>query len=241
MAKKIFRCFNIVTMRIDFDTSVNFNSKAYPIMPYVIKTKHGKLRVYEVSQKDLDIDRFIEKLTKFFSQNFASMTNDPEWRIFSNKHHHKYKMMFENLASHYTSKVKTDDSHRTLLLVKDKRNKIQGACLSYGFDKLPNFKDKVCYIDSIAVNPAYRRYNIGKSLLIKSLEAAQNTFKDAFLIGERLAFGFYSKIGFKPMDKKHEGQALIIDSLSHFQNDYPQYVEFFTKSLNDSKKRWYEL
>ena len=228
-------------MQINLDTPVNFSSKAYPIMPYVIRTKHGKLRVHEVSQKDLKNDKFIEKLTKFFGQNFASMTKDPEWKILGNKHHYRYKMMFENLASYYLSKIKTDDPHRTLLLVKDKRNKIQGACLSYGFDQIPFFKDKVCYIDSIAVNPAYRGYDIGKLLLLKSLESAQNKFEDAFLIGERLAFGFYSKLGFKPMNKQHEGQALIINSLSCCHNDYPKYVEFFTKSLNDNKKRWYEL
>ena len=128
----------------------------------------------------------------------------------------------------------------TLLLVKDKRNKIQGACLSYGYDRIPNTKGLVCYIDSIAINPVFRGLKIGKMLIEKTLESAQNSFTDAFLTGDRSAYGFYKKLGFEPLSDSIKGQKEVIDFLSKRRNDYPKYIEFFTKPLQNSEKRWYD-
>ena len=128
----------------------------------------------------------------------------------------------------------------TLLLVKDKRNKIQGACLSYGYDKIPNTKDTVCYIDSIAVSRAYRGFNIGKILIEKTMESAKNKFTDIFLAGEKQAHGFYKNLGFKSLSAETEEEKKIMDYISKRRSDYPEYVELFTKSLNESEKPWYE-
>ncbi len=226
-------------MDIRINNFTSFKSKAYPVKPFIIKTKHGRLNISEVTQKDLKREGFIYNLTKFFCKNFASKTKDPNWRVFKNSRCFKSEQILNDFAKYYNSKIKHKNDNMTLLLVKDKRNKIQGACLSYGYDRIPGSKELVCYIDSIAVNPAFRGLKIGKILIEKTLESAKNTFTDAFLTGDRSACGFYEKLGFKALSDSINGQKEIIDYLSKRRNDYPKYIEFFTKPLQNSEDRWY--
>lgn len=227
-------------MDIRINNFNNFKSKAYPVKPFVIKTKHGKLNVSEVTQKDLKRDGFIFNLTKFFCKNFALQTKDPNWRIFNNPKNINYEQTLIDFSRYYNAKIKHNHDYMTLLLVKDKRNKIQGACLSYGYDRIPNAREYACYIDSIAINPAYRGFHIGKLLLEKTIESAKNKFTDVFLTGDKMSYGFYEKMGFEPLSVANEGQKNVIDYLSKRRSDYPQYIELFTKPLQDSKERWYD-
>ena len=135
-------------MNISINTQLSFQSKANPVMPFIIKTKRGRLNVAEVTQRELSRGGFLENLTKFFCKNFASSTNDPAWKIFTKHNNLNYGEDILHFIRYYTSKIKYGDENMTLLLAKDKRNKIQGACLSYGYDKFPDAKDKACYIDS---------------------------------------------------------------------------------------------
>lgn len=227
-------------MDIRINNFTNFRSKAYPVQPLIIKTKHGRLKMCEATQKDLKRDGFFINLTKLFCKNFASLTKDPNWNIFKNQRFENYEQVLKDFTKYYTAKIKHNNSDMTLLLVKDKRNKIQGACLSYGYDRIPEARDYTCYIDSIAVNPAYRGYNIGKILMEKTLESAKNKFTDAFLTGDREAAGFYKKLGFEALTEDTPNQKNIIDYLSKRRTDYPKYIELFTKPLQDSKERWFD-
>ena len=184
-------------MNIGTISQINFQSKANPISPFTIKTKRGRLNVAEVTQRDIKREDFFEKLTKFFCKNFASTTEDPAWKVFTKRNSMNYGTDIQHFIRYYTSKVKYGDENMTLLIAKDKRNKIQGASLSYGYDKVPNVKEKVCYIDSVAINPAYRGFNLGKIMIEKTLESAKNKFSDVFLTGDRVASNFYEKLGFK--------------------------------------------
>ena len=74
----------------------------------------------------------------------------------------------------------------------------------------------------------------------KTLESAQNSFTDAFLIGDISAVEFYKKQGFIPLNEKAENQKKIIDYLSRRRTDYPKYVDFLTKDLHNSKEHWYD-
>ncbi len=227
-------------MDIHTNSYNSFKSKNFPIQPFAIKTKRGKLRVCEVSGKDLKQERFILNLTKLFCKNFASATNDPNWRKFTNPKTFDFNKTLENFVKYYRSKIVKADENMTLLLVKDKRNKIQGACLSYGCDSVPDTKEITYYIDSIAVNPAYRGFNVGKMLIEKTLESARNKFTDAFLAGDKTAKKFYESLGFETLNINNHSQKQIIDYVSRRRNDIPDYVELYTKPLQKDKPRWYD-
>lgn len=227
-------------MDIRINNFTNFQSKAYPVKPFTIKTKHGRLNVSEVTQRDLKRDGFIEMLTKFFCKNFASLTKDPNWRIFRNRNSSTSEQIIKDFARYYNAKIRHNNDYMTLLLIKDKRNKIQGACLSYGYDRIPNAREYACYIDSLAVNPTYRNFNLGTMLIEKTLESAGNKFTDAFLTGDRESYKFYEKLGFVPLSEDNPAQKNIIDYLSKRRSDYPKYIELFTKPIQDTKERWYD-
>ena len=227
-------------MNVNINTQVNFKSKANPISPFVIKTKRGKVSVSELYERDLRRDDFMKNLTKFFCKNFASSTNDPNWKIFLSKSNVNYECALLDFIKYYAGRIAGKDEHMTLLLAKDKRNKIQGACLSYGLDCVPGAKENACYIDSIAVNPAYRGFSIGKILIEKTLNSAKNKFTDAFLTGDRHVKGFYSKLGFQAFDKNNPHQKIIMDYFEKRRSDYPEFVELYTMPLQETSKRWYE-
>ena len=228
-------------MNIRIDNSSSFKSKAYPINSFTVKTKRGKLKICEVTQKDLRRENFIPNLTRFFCKNFASLTKDPAWKAFQRKNGIHDEHILEDFIKYYTAKINSNDKNMTLLLAKDKRNKIQGACLSYGCDRIPDAADITCYIDSIAVNPAFRGFKIGKILLEKTLESAKNKFTDAFLTGDKEAHGFYKKMEFVPLSADDIAQKNIIDFIEKRRSDYPKYVNLYTKALNEKEERWYNI
>jgi len=238
-AKKIFRSFQIKEMNISINTQLNFQSKANPIFPFVMKTKHGRLNIAEATQKDIRRDGFVDKLTKMFCKNFATSTNDPAWKVFLKHNTYNYGDDIKNFIKYYSSKVKSNDENMTLLLAKDKRNKIQGACLAYGYDRIPGAKDTTLYIDSIAINPAYRGFSVGRKMMEKVMESAKEKFTDVFLAGDKFVSGFYERMGFKPLDPKDEAQKSIIDYILKCRSDYPHYIDLYTKPLREHSDRWY--
>lgn len=221
-------------------STINFKSKANPIRPFVIKTPKGKLNISEVSVKDIRCDKFMENLTKFFCKNFATATDDPGWRIFIQSGSANYLSAIRNFKKYYLSKLKSNNEHLTLLLARDKNKKIQGACLSFPLEEIPGATQTTCYIDSIAVNPVYRNLNIGRLLLEKTLESAKNVFTDVFLTGDKSAAGFYSSLGFDVLNKNDSFQNVIINYVSKRRFDYPDYIELFTKPLQENAERWYK-
>ena len=226
-------------MNIDINTNLVFTSSANPVKPFVIRTKRGKLNVAEVTTRDLKREGFMQALTKFFCKNFASLTKDPAWKVFRTGTAFQYEQALNDFINYYGVKIRKREDDMTLLIAKDKRNKIQGACLSYGYTKIPNLNNTVCYVDSIAVNPTYRGFNIGKVMLEKTLDSAKHQFTDAFLAGDRCAYGFYKKLGFEPLKEEFEHQKKVIDYLSKRRSDYPKYIEFLTKPLQENSPRWF--
>ena len=71
------------------------------------------------------------------------------------------------------------------------------------------------------------------------LNSAKNTFTDAFLTGEILAKGFYEKLGFKTLSDSDYSQKTVADYIARQRYDYPKYIEFFTKPLQEDKPRWF--
>jgi ribosomal protein S18 acetylase RimI-like enzyme len=228
-------------MQVSTNSNLSFTSKLSPIKPFTINTKNGRLFVSEATKKDFSSRNFCKNLSKFFCQNFASHTKNPDWLIFNNSSHREIRnAILETFSKSIQSKFRDNDNTLTILVARDSHNKIQGACISHGFDEVPASKTTTCYIEDIAVSPKFRGFGVGKILLDKTLKSAQKTFTDVFLTGEALAEGFYRKLGFTHLNPKNKLQKNIIDYLAHERSDFPQYIKFLTKPLQKDKSRWYE-
>lgn len=220
--------------------SQNFTSRVNPIKVFKVKTSRGNLTFQEPSLAEIRNKAFLKKLAKFFCDNFASNSEEPGWLAYKNGDNpHIAATIFESCLSQYKAKLLNPKGDLTLLVAKDRFNNIRGACLAFGYDDVPNAEKSVYYIDSLAVNPRFRGYNIGRILLAKTLESVQNKFSDVFLIGENMALGFYKKLGFKHLNSNDAVQKTVIDFVAQDNFCYPKYVSFLTKPLKIHEPRWY--
>ena len=128
----------------------------------------------------------------------------------------------------------------TLLVAKDSKNRIQGACLSSPCFMIPSSIDNTLWIDSLAVNKTYRNEQIASHLLDTTLNINKGTFTDVFLTGTNFAEKFYLKKGFIPLNPLNDGQFKLLEILSR-RYDMNKYVIPFTKVLQPDKPRWYEI
>lgn len=218
--------------------SPKFTSRICPIKPSVVNTKWGKLTLEEVKPIDIIQKGFFENLAAFFGKNF----NSPGWQIFKDPtKKSELNMVIENFAQNLKALFKNNDGNLTLLVARDKQKRIQGACLSYGYDLVPNSKDYTLYIDSICVNRPYRGFSLGKKMLQKILDAnsKNSSFTDVFLTGEKNACGFYKKMGFSPLSKQDKSQQKVINFIALDRFDYPKFVDFLSKPLKPNQERWY--
>ncbi len=222
--------------------SPQFTSRLNPIKPLTIKTKWGKLMLSEATKNEYTQRGFAEKLSRFFSKNFASNTDDPCWLIYNDKSKkHIKNSMIKTFANDIKSIFKNDDGNMTLLLAKDKHNKIQGACLSFGYNLTDSSNKYTLYIDSICVNNPFRGFKLGKIMLNKTLKANEKSnFTDAFLTGEKKAAGFYTKNGFSELNPTDKNQKKVIDLIAEDRIDYPEYIQLFSKPLKPEQPRWYD-
>ncbi len=218
----------------------NFTSKLCPVRPFRVKTNAGKLYIKEVTKKEVNQKSFINNLAKVLAKNIASNTEDPSWKIIF-KQDREGKLVIENFKRYLKRRLNTNDDTLTLLVAYDKKKKIQGACMSFGFDDVPTCEKSVCYIESLGINPKYRGAGVGKLMVEKTLESAKNIFTDAYLASENLALGFYKKLGFKKLNPAYEAQKTIIDFIALDRADYPEYVSLLTKPLQQNKPRWYKV
>lgn len=216
-----------------------FTSRINPIKPFTIHTGKEVLNVAEVSLDEINSNGFIKKLTTFFSDNFASSSDDPGWKIFIDPEKLAIrKSMLKSLCTEYRAKLLGDDDYITLLVAKDKNNNIQGACFAYGFEDVPGCKDSVYYIDSLCVNPKYRGAKIGKTLLDKTIENVKDKFTDVFLTGAKKSMGFYNKMGFSELLPDNSAQKDVIDYIAIDRYDYPNYISLMTKPIQKNQPNW---
>lgn len=227
--------------KYQYRNSTPFTSKCCPIKPFTVKTKLGDIRFEELPVENYEHRGFLRKMVNFFCLNFAKNSTDPEWLKFQNPVNRNSFIELKNrFCSEYRHVFKNDDGHLSLLVARNSNNEVCGACLSYGFDEVPGARNTTLYIDSIAVDEKYRGLGIGKILLEKSVEAGKEFFTDIFLHGEKLAGGFYEKLGFKQLNPKNTVQRKVINYLAMDRFDYPEYIYLFTKPLQENKPRWYK-
>lgn len=180
-------------------------------------------------------------MPSFFCKNFASNTDYPGWLAFNNP---AKKSLRKKIINNYIKYLRDifyhDDGSMTLLVARDNKNKIQGACLSYGFDEVPEARNTTLYFDAIGVNEIFRGNKIGKLMMTKTIDANKTTFTDVFLTGATKAKGFYEKLGFRELSLENPDEIEVINFIADDRDDYPKYVKFFTKILQPEKDRWYK-
>lgn len=233
-------------MRIKSDKpayqNIQFTSKCCPIKPFTITTKLGDIKFEELPVENYTQKGFLKNMVDFFCYNFARNTTDPQWLKFQNiANLHEFMRLKSMFRHEYCQVFKNDRGHLTLLVAKNQKDEVCGACLSYGFDEVPNTRNTTLYIDSIAVDKKYRGLNIGKILLEKSVEAGKDFFTDVFLHGEKLAGGFYDRLGFKTLNPKNTAQKKVIDYIAQDRFDYPEHISLYTRPIQPDKPRWYKL
>lgn len=222
--------------------SPQFTSRLNPIPPSIIKTKYGDLTLQEITKSEMKSKNFLEELAKFFCKNFASNTNDPSWLEYNNVSKHVKNLREKSISNYFKSIFKHDDGNMTLLLAKDNHNKIQGACLSLGYNLVEGIEKCTLYLDSIAVNREFRGFNIGKTMMQKTISAnskASSKFTDIFLVGEKKARKFYDKLGFSSLDNNDKDQQKVAKVIQLDRQDYPDYVDFLNLPLKKDEPRWY--
>lgn len=222
--------------------SLMFGSIQNPIKPFKVATRQGGLTVSEIDySKDLT-PNFIKKINKFFLDNFSVETNDTFWlryRKGTPEEKLKHIKLFEK---YYTSIFNNErnKSNLTLLLAKDQKGSIQGACLTYGNHEIPGTFDTTLYVDSMAINKKYRGQKLAQSMLEASLSANKDTYTDVYLTSANAANPFYEKMGFLKLNPNNLKEKRVLDYIERTRRDYPEHITPYYKPLQYDKPRWYE-
>lgn len=223
--------------------NISFTSKINPVKPYKIMTKAGNIYVSEVDiEKELS-PKLINQINKFFCENFSEHTKDKNYMQYRTVSLKEKKQREQESMKYYSdifNNLKIRDNI-TILLAKDSKNNIQGACLSAPYTGVPGSEKTTLWIDSLAVNDKYRNVEIASELLNKTIEINKNSFTDVFLTGTLFAKNFYKKLGFKNLDRKNPDQKKVYNYLCAKRYDVPKYVIPFTKIIQPDKPRWYEI
>jgi len=220
----------------------SFTSRNNPVDTFKIATKLGDIIVEEVNY-DRDITpKFIKRLTSFFCKNFGADTADPFWNRYKNGTPEQKQELFDIIEKYYTGIFKEEKANHntTLLVAKDKDNKIQGACLTTPCYEIPGAEDITLYIDSIATNKKFRGLFLAKRMLLKTMAANSKTYSDSFLTAAVESAGFYEKLGYKKLNKKSPAQKNILNYIATHRRDYPDYMTPMSMPLDATAPRWFK-
>ena len=220
---------------------LTFKSRLNPIKPFIQNTKTGELKISEINY-DTDITpEFIDKITDFFCENFSKYTTDNFWLRYRKGSAEEKKQHTQIFNKYYTKILRNEENHQdlTLLVAKDKYDKIQGVCLSYGCDEIPASKNNVLYIDSVAINDEYKNCGVARAMVEKTLNANKKRFTDTFLTSATMANKFYEKLGFKQFNPADNEQKTILDYIAKHRRDYPEHIMPYSKPLQEDKPRWF--
>jgi len=219
-----------------------FTSRCNPIKPFKFKTSVGELNVFEPTTEVVRSQEFADEIVDFFFNNFTKDTADPAWLRFQRlEHQDLFKRFKKDYAEEVHQLILNDDGHTTFLTARDKNNKLCGAIMSHGLDEIPFMQKIVMYIANIATDSQYRHSGLGKILMEKAIDADKKYFTDVFLVGEKMAQGFYEKTGFDTLKENNHSQRKIMKYMKSMRFDYPEYVDLFTKPIQADRPRWYDI
>lgn len=213
----------------------SFTSLRIPVKSFDVKTSNGRLHFSEVNYKHLPKNSFYKKLAEFFLCNFANTSSHPFWAQCRKPtlDEEVYNNYISGMVKKYKSSINNPDT--TIMLAKDKAKNIVAAIFARPLRETSKIKDSdTLYIDSIAVAPEYRGFNVGYELLNRLIEKSRKRFTDVFLVSYKETQPFYEKLGFRPMSLyKNDSERFVIEEMAKERIDYPQFAEFMTKFIHD--------
>lgn len=224
-----------------YNIEPSFSSRQNPVAAFKIATDSGVLKVSEVDFGKGISHSFIKRINKFFLKNFSENSKDEYYLDYKNGNKKIRRTVLKEMEDYYRD-IFEDESYAdniTLLVAKDKNNKIQGACLSTSCCELPGCFDTTLWVDALAVNKKFRRAGVANTLLQKLIDSSRSTYTDVFLTGSNFASKFYEKFGFEELDYSKKPQRMVIKYLEDTRSDLPEHVKPYTLTLQPDKPRWY--
>lgn len=212
----------------------SFTSLKNPIKPFAIKTPQGVVQCREVNYKHPPRNCFYRKLAEFFMDNYSNTSSDPIWALC--REGSRDAEVYEQTIKQWIKELKFVVQNRasTLLYAKDKEGKICSAIVSKPFNLNKQLKDAhVLYISDVAVNKNCRGSHIASAMLNRILSAERKDYTDAFLVAFRESLPFYLKNGFKEVQYNKRSQQYFIEEMLKERPDFPDFVEFVSKPLED--------
>ena len=221
--------------------SISFSSKNNPIPPFKIMTSKGVLFVKEFTEKDAVYDEKLKELTKFFSDNFINNTKDPSLIQYKNpQNYNKYVELIDRIKKYYKQMFVEDDGNLTFLEARNSVGELAGAVVTNTFRDISGlFDNKTCYVDSVAVRKDYRKNHVATNLMDRAIGCSKGIYTDVFLASDNIAVPFQLKNGYRIMDYNNEPERFVIDKINKFRGDFPDYITFMDKRLDESAEPWY--
>lgn len=221
--------------------SINFSSRNNPIPHFQVNTDKGMLFVKEITSRDILNENKLKELSKFFANNFINNTNDPSLTQYKNPtNYNKYLKMLDRIKNYYKQMYLDDDGNLTVLEARNSLGDLCAAVVTNTFKDISGlFDNKTCYVDSIAVRKDYRKNHVAKKLMDKAIGCSKEIYTDVFLASDNLAVPFQLKNGFRIMDYNNPPEREVIDRINKFRGDYPAYITFMVKRLDDTSEPWF--
>ena len=222
-----------------------FGSQNNPVSKFQIKTDKGTLYVKEFTYKDARYDTKMYEMAKFFTDNFVYNTNDPSLTQYKKpENFEKYLNMLDKITKYYKEMFLEDDGNLTALEARNAIGELCGAVITQTFnDTHSGLSDnRTCYVDSVAVKKQYRHNHVGRILMEKAINCSKDVYTDVFLASNNLAVPFQLKNGYRIMNYNNPSEKAVIDEINKFRGDYPDYITFMDKKLDNSAENnpWYE-
>ncbi len=202
-------------MNINFSNTQSFGSIKNPVKPFEIDTPQGKLYVSEVTKNTYNY-----KNTAKYISNFAT-NNISKSKIFA--------FISNAFIKSSAPEILSNNDDATLLVARDKDNKICGSLFAYADEK----SKKMLEIYDVAVDKKYRGNNVSTKMFNA---ISKDDYDELFLQAKNSAVPVYKKWGFeefKPKDKKEE----IVLKLVSLVGTVASFT-MMHKSLNENSKTW---
>lgn len=221
--------------------SINFCSKNNPIPKFQINTTKGKLFVSEFTDKEVADEIKLKEISKFFTDNFINNTKDPSLTQYKNpQNYNKYITLLDRIKNYYREMFIENDGNLTVLEARNSLGELCGAVVTNTFKDISGiFDNKTCYVDSIAVRKDYRKNHVATILMDKAIGCSKGIYTDVFLASDNMAVPFQLKNGYRIMDYNNEAEKVVIDKINKFRGDYPEYITFMDKRLDETSEPWF--
>lgn len=202
-------------MNINFSNTQSFGSIKNPVKPFEIDTPQGKLYVSEVTRNTYNYENTANYIIKFANKNISKT------KIGAFISNHISKSSVPEILN------KNDDA--TLLVARDKDNKICGSMFAYADEK----SKKMLEIYDVAVDKKYRGNNVSTKMFNA---ISKDDYDELFLQAKNSAVPVYKKWGFEEFEPKNKAEEVALKFIAMLGT-----VASFTmmhKSLNENSKNW---